>query len=215
MAGLSGTGLVADDLYLLAHNDVTGRPYVQPRALGLGLAGGLLAELMLAGVLGLWDEAVVITGRVPLEDRLARQVLSQVTSEYQRHPVRDWLLYVGRTAAQDVARRLERAGYLAQTGGWDRWRTGCRWRPVDRDNAFAPVLRVRAVLDASRVPVVEGVVLAGLAEACGLGFRLAQYTPARPTRPLDHAVAQLDPGLRELIAHTRAAVDSALLAHRI
>ena len=25
-AGLGGTGLVADDLYLLAHHDVTGKP---------------------------------------------------------------------------------------------------------------------------------------------------------------------------------------------
>lgn len=35
MAGLSGTGRLADDLYLLAHDDVTGRAFLQPRALGL------------------------------------------------------------------------------------------------------------------------------------------------------------------------------------
>jgi len=29
-AGLTGTGLVADDLYLLAHHDVTGKPLLQP-----------------------------------------------------------------------------------------------------------------------------------------------------------------------------------------
>ena len=46
-AGLSGTGRLADDLYLMAHHELTGRPFVQPRALGTGLAGGLLAELML------------------------------------------------------------------------------------------------------------------------------------------------------------------------
>jgi hypothetical protein len=48
-ARLAGTGRLADDLYLMAHNDVSGRPYLQPRALGLGLAGALLAELVLAG----------------------------------------------------------------------------------------------------------------------------------------------------------------------
>ena len=47
-AGLSGTGLVADDLYLMAHDDRSGKPYLQPQALGIGLAGALLAELMLA-----------------------------------------------------------------------------------------------------------------------------------------------------------------------
>ena len=33
-AGLSGTGLVADDLYLLAHDDRTGKPLLPPRPLG-------------------------------------------------------------------------------------------------------------------------------------------------------------------------------------
>ena len=39
--GLRGTGLVADDLYLLAHDGQTGRPLLQPRSLGIGLAGAL------------------------------------------------------------------------------------------------------------------------------------------------------------------------------
>ena len=60
--GLSGTGLVADDLYLLGHDDRSGKPLLQPRALGTGLAGALLAELMLAGCIGLrHDGTVVIT----------------------------------------------------------------------------------------------------------------------------------------------------------
>ncbi|HEY5985743.1 MAG TPA: GPP34 family phosphoprotein, partial [Streptosporangiaceae bacterium] len=51
--GLSGTGRVADDVWLLAHHELTGKPYVAPRAVGLGVAGGLLAELLLSGYLGL------------------------------------------------------------------------------------------------------------------------------------------------------------------
>ncbi|MGH3274178.1 MAG: ATP-binding protein, partial [Streptosporangiaceae bacterium] len=43
---LAGTGLIADDLYLIASHEVSGKPYLPPRALGAGLAGGLLAELM-------------------------------------------------------------------------------------------------------------------------------------------------------------------------
>src|ERR1035441_3308413 len=48
-SGLAGTGLVADDLYLMAHHDVSGRALLQPRPLGIGLGGALLAELMLGG----------------------------------------------------------------------------------------------------------------------------------------------------------------------
>ena len=45
---LGGTGRVADDLYLIAHHEVSGKPYLSPRAAGIGLAGGLLAELLAA-----------------------------------------------------------------------------------------------------------------------------------------------------------------------
>jgi hypothetical protein len=35
--GLEGTGRAGDDLWLLAHSEVTGKPFIQLRPLGLGL----------------------------------------------------------------------------------------------------------------------------------------------------------------------------------
>jgi Golgi phosphoprotein 3 (GPP34) len=211
---LDGTGRAADDLWLLAHDDVTGKPYVQPRPLGLGLAGGLLAELALAGAVHVrHDHITVVAVRRRPADVLLAQVLGQLEGEADAHPVGEWLAYLARTAPAEVAARLAACGYLARDRGLLPWRH--RWVPTDRDSAFAPVLRVRAVLDAGRPLTVEGVVLAGLADACGLGFRLAYYAPGRPVRPLHQAIAQLPPGLGDLIAHTKAAVDSAVLAHRV
>lgn len=43
---LAGTGRIADDLWLIAHHEVTGRPHLPRRAIGVGMAGGLLAELL-------------------------------------------------------------------------------------------------------------------------------------------------------------------------
>jgi hypothetical protein len=210
---LSGTGLVADDLYLLAHSDVSGRPFVQPRALGLGLAGGLLSELVLAGAVSVRHDDIAVMGRPPPDGLLVR-VLGQVAAEPQAHPVREWLAYVARTGPADVAARLAASGYLAQDKSLLPWR-GDRWRPTDRDSALSPVLRVRAALDANRPLTIHDAVLAGLADACGLWFRLAPYLPAKAVRPVHHAVAQLPPGLQDLISQTRAAVDSAVLAHRL
>jgi Golgi phosphoprotein 3 (GPP34) len=210
--GLGGTGRVADDLYLLAHNDINGRPFVQPRPLGIGLAGGLLAELALAGAITVGtSHAVAVTGQPPPPDELAAHVLGLLAGEHEPHPARDWLLFLGRTAAASVAGRLARSGYLARSGG--RWRPG-RWLPVDADSAFAPLLRIRAALDASRPLTAEGAVLAGMAVACGLGFRLAEYTAPRAGRTLGEAVAPLSNGLPQLVAQTRAAVDSTVLTHR-
>ncbi len=209
-AGLSGTGRVADDLYLMAHHEVTGKPFVQPRSLGIGLAGGLLAELMLGASIGLRPDGAVLPGRTWPEDELARRVRDLIAAESEPHPVWEWLLFLARTAANDIARRLERPGYLTRAGG--RWHPG-RWVPVDPDWAFSPLLRVRSALDPARPLTAHGAVLAGLAAACGLSFRLVQYAPP-PGRRLDEALVQLNPRLQELIAQTQAAVDSAVLSHR-
>jgi hypothetical protein len=215
MARLTGTGRIADDLYLIAHHEVNGRPFLHPRAIGLGLAGALLAELALPDLIRVWPEAIAVTGRsVPIQDGLARAVAGQLLAEPERHPAKDWLQYLARTATRDVACRLERAGYLTQ--GWSRrpWR-GERWVPVDADCAFAPFYRVRGALDPAKKASVIGTTVAGFAVACGLGSRLAQFGPAGALRHLDESVRLLKPDLRELIAQTQAAVDSAVLSHRV
>lgn len=182
---------------------------------GLGLAGGLLAELILDGHAGLWHGgAVVADARAQPRDALARRVHELVASERDRHPVRVWLAYLGRTAAADVAARLERSGYLRRAGG-RLPRRARRWVPVNSDWAFTPLLRVRSALDATRPVAAAEVVLAGLADACGLGFRFTEFIPPRAGRSVAGAAGLLDdPALRVLITHTQAAVGSAVLAHR-
>jgi hypothetical protein len=209
--GLGGTGRVADDLYLVAHDDATGRPLLQPRALGLGLAAGLLAELMLGAAIGVRADGTLAAGRTWPGCELGRRVRDLVAAEREPLAVRDWLRFLARTAADDVAERLERAGYLTRGSGWPPWRSRRRV-PVDADWAFAPLLRVRCALDARRPLCAHDAVLAGLAVASGLGFRIERYLT--PSRGAADAARQLDPGLRELIAQTRAAVDSAVLSRR-
>jgi hypothetical protein len=210
---LSGTGLLADDLYLLAHDDATGRPFLQPRAAGLGLAGALLGELVLAGRIGLRAGGIEILSPTPPEDGLARHVLGLALREREWHPVRDWLIFLAVTAEQDVARRLEHAGYLMQASSRLPRRAG-RWIPADPDCAFAPLVRVRTALDPARRTSMTDAALAGLAAACGLGVRILPYGPPGARRLLDQSVLRLDPDLRELVAQTQAAVDGVVLSHR-
>jgi hypothetical protein len=213
VTGLRGTGRLADDLYLLAHHETTGRPHLQRRAAGLGLAGGLLAELMLAGRLRCWRSLIIPAGSGPPADDLAGRLLGQVASEREHRPPRDWLLYLAPTVTGQVAARLAQAGYLTRARG-RRFGHRARWVPVDPDSAFAPVVRVQEAL---RFPGLDAqhTALAALAAASGLGHRLALYLPAQAGQRLGETARQLEPGLRELIAQTQAAVDSALLAHRV
>jgi len=213
-AGLSGTGLVADDLYLMAHHDRNGRPRLQPLALGIGLAGALLTELMRAGWIGLRrDSAVVIVPGVAQGAVMRHALLKQVADEPGPQPVQAWLRFLARGAARDVALRLEQAGYLGHVRSWIPWRQG-RWVPVNPDWAFAPMLRVRSALDPARPVTPHGAALAGLAVACGLRFLLDQYQ-TQAGRTIQDAVAAVGPGLQELISQTQTAVDSTVLSHRM
>jgi hypothetical protein len=204
---------VADDLWLLSHDDRSGRPLLQARALGTGLAGGLLAELMLPGWIALrHDDTVVITWDAPPEAIRRHPLLRQVAGEPGPEPVASWLRFLAGPAARTVVLRLEQAGYLRHASSRVPWGQG-QWIPVNPDWAIGPVLRVRSALDPAKPLSARAAVLAGLAVACGLGFRLSQYQ-VQVGRPVQDAVACLAPGLRELIAQTQTAVDSAVLSHR-
>jgi hypothetical protein len=207
---LRGTGRLADDLWLLAHHEVTGRPHLHVRQLGLGLAGGLLAELMTGPhpAIGLRHDGLLAIG--PEVTRRAIDVdplLRQMAAEPQLLPVRDWLGFLARTAAAEVGARLEQAGYVTRTRRVP-WRPA-RLVPADRDWAFAPIPRTTAAL--RRRPDQYGVVLAGLAVACGLGYRLELYQAgAGPV--IEAAAAGLPGDLRQLIACTQTAVSAAVLS---
>jgi Golgi phosphoprotein 3 GPP34 len=214
MAGLDGTGRLADDLWLLAHHERSGKPHLQPRAVGLGLAGGLLGELILPGTIRVWRGLIIPAGAQPPGDDLTHSVLRTMTAEREHLPVRDWMAFLAGTAAREVARRLEHAGYLTRVRGGLIAR-GERWIPVDADGAFAPLVRVKSALSTRGPVAVQHVALGALATACGLDHQLTMYLPPGARDRLRGAARQLDPGLRELIAVTQTAVDGAVLTHRM
>ena len=167
---------------------------------------------MLGGSIAPWYSGVAVTRGTWPDDELERQVLRLLAGEAEEHPMREWLLFLARTAAGDVARRLEQAEYLARVGGRVPWRP-VRWIPVNPDWAFAALLRVRSAVDPSRPVGAHGAVLAGLAAACGLRCRLDQYlSPA--SRSAEDAARWLDVGLRYLIAQVKATLDSIVLSRR-
>jgi outer membrane murein-binding lipoprotein Lpp len=210
--GLGGTGLIADDLYLMAHHETSGRPFLQPRPLGIGLAGALLAELVLGGHIVVGSDSAVAAGPTSPGADLARQIRNQIAGEPEPHVVLEWLLFLGQSVTGGVGRRLERAGYLIPAGRRVPWRPA-RWVPADPDWAFAPLLRARPATDATRPLTAHAAILAGLAAGCGLRFRLDQYLPAAG-RSIEQAVSQLTPDLRQLDGAVQAAVAGAVLAHR-
>ena len=221
---LKGTGRVADDLYLIAHHEVSGRPQLSPRSAGIGIAGGVLAELLAAPV----PPVTIDGGRVfalyrkngdPVgryarpDDQVAGRVLDLIVAESLPRPVGDWLLFLGKTSAAEVAGRLERAGYLSRPASRIPWRTR-RPVPGEADWAQCALIRARAPLNAARPLTPQAALLTGLATACGLGFRFPDL-PGAPVRSAGEVMRVLPPPLRELVAHVQVAADAAVLSTRM
>lgn len=136
-----------------------------------------------------------------------------MAGEGEHLPARDWLLFLARTSTQDVAARLAEAGFLTRAGRWPG--RNPRWVPADPDSAFAPLVRVKTAVNARDPVPVQYLLLGRLATACGLGHQMSLYLPATAQLHLEEMARFLNPDLQQLVAATQAAVDSALLAHRM
>lgn len=220
---LRGTGRVADDLYLIAHHELSGKPYLSPRAAGIGLAGGLLAELLVAQTPAVTLDRGYVHLRYRKNSSVARyarpddpvtgHVLDLIAAEPRPQPVRDWLLFLGKTSAVQVAGRLDRAGYLTRPSNRILRRSH---RPVPLDGSWAQcaLLRAHTALNVNRTLTLYAAVLAGLTEACGLGFRFSFLSDA-PPRSTQEIAQVLPRSLQDLMAHVQAAADAALLSARM
>lgn len=220
---LHGTGRVGDDLYLIAHHEISGKPHLSPRAAGIAMAGGLLAELMAAQPPAITvDHGCVLAldrrnggparRRARSDEPVARHVLDLIASESPPRPPRDWLLFLGKTAAVQVAGRLERAGYLTRPESRLPWRTR-RPVPADGDWSQCAIIRAHLALDVVRPPAPYPALLAALTLACGLGFRFAGLSHASG-RSVGELTRILPRPLGELIACVQATADAAVLSAR-
>lgn len=103
---------LADELLLLAHHELTGRPRLRRAALGRGLAAGLIAELMLTAHVTLQDYTLVAAGSLsPPADVLAHSVLDHLHRELSPLPLPAWLEFLAWDASTNIGGRLARAGH--------------------------------------------------------------------------------------------------------
>src|SRR5437762_1499640 len=183
--------LLADDLFLVMHDDRTGRPRLHLRAVGLGLGGALLGELMLSRRLSITDGHLVVLSDQPPRDVVTHAVLDQVIVERQPHAVRTWLAFFAQAAAEQVATRLERSGHVTRVE--PRWpkRGSTRWVPADMSTAAWPAARLRHRLHRRESLEEPDVVLAGLVDATGLTPQVPGGVNAATLHYRDHLVALL------------------------
>ena len=225
---LTRTGRLADDFYLMVHDDLSGRPRLSDRILGLGLAGALLCELAILRVIDVEDGELIT--RDGSEDEgataeadgeppsLINELVREVVSE-QRLPVRDWLNYLAADAAERVASRMAAQALLYRRESRLKFLgVSDRWMPTDPTTAVWPAIDVKLKVHNGNA-YTHHLVLFGLTRATGLRHPSLFEVQGRLEDPaaLEETLEPLDgtPPLRQLLAHTEAAVGSAVISQRI
>ena len=214
------TGLVADSFFLMVNDDPLSRPRLSERILALGLAGALLAELLLYdGVVGIDKGNLVRTGSRHPSDRLHAELCRAVEAETQPLPVRDWLQYLSLRAIDRVGQRLQARGVVQLKQSWLKvaGRAG-RWVPAGTQIVNWPAIDVARKIYNGKADA-STLLLFGLTHATGLDnpdlylIRQLLTDPALLEQTLS-PLANFDPALVGLLAHTEAAVGSAVTSQR-
>jgi hypothetical protein len=224
---------LADNLWLTAHEDRYGKCYVSPLALGLGLAGGLLAELVLWRHLEVGADGELeipnmedrigpaMFSPIAVEDPLSAQILHRIMAERSKPAgdramhVSGWLRSLSPNANSMVTKRLLDKDVIRRVEYTRRFRKPVvRHEVINVNDGSAPASNITGRL-ARREPIDRWyLAFAGFALATGLERQLLRDTPEVQRRYLGTQLAGLWPSLRCLIAETDSAVGNAAFTHR-
>jgi Golgi phosphoprotein 3 (GPP34) len=206
--------LLADDFFLIAHDDRDGRSRLSPKSVELGLAGALIGELVLEQRVFVEGPRLRLISREPPSDALAHTTLATMLAEPQHREVRTWLAYLGQTAVDSIGQRLVRAGVVQQQQVRKLLRSSVRYVANDINLPAGRVVRLRRLLTSGEPMRVADTTLGGLAEATGLTGHILWDTDAASVRRLHTMITALPPPLRDLIVQVEAAVGDAVLSQR-
>ncbi|MDF5758279.1 GPP34 family phosphoprotein [Spongiactinospora sp. TRM90649] len=209
--------MLADEFFLIAWDTTrSGKPRLSAQAIGLGLAGGLIGELVLQNRLTVHGPTLAPTARHHVADRLSDGVLAEIREAPQHTDVRTWLAYLARDAVPSVAERLIRSGLVEHEPPRAPWRRRGRYYSRDFGKATWPTIRLQSALVKGRRMTPSDMAMAALVDACGLLETVVPDPAERSTarRYLTAVLAATPPQLTDLTRHVHAAVGDAVLAYR-
>jgi hypothetical protein len=208
---------LADEFYLICFEEQTGRSRVSEAVAGLGVAAGLLGELVLGGHLIVHEGDLYPAVGVPAPgDRLQQEVLQVLAGQHLHRDVGTWLRFLATDAVADVRSRLCSAGLLQRTRIR---RLGVSWQerylPVDLNAAAWPEIHLARQLCAGEPMPLSDAVLAGIVQATGL-LKHVLWDPehAAGWGYADRLRQVLPPAPGAVVAHVEAAVGQHILTRR-
>jgi hypothetical protein len=189
---------LADEFYLVSHDEYTGKCHINARMCDAGLAGAVLAELALRQRIAIKNGLVTTIDQRPHRELVSDAALAEILKERAEHPVRVWVDYLRKDALEMVRRRLVNAGMIHRVESRGMLRTSVRFPAVDPNAAAAPRARLRYILDHPELLDESTAVLAGLVLAVGM-TELVTVRAREARQGLGQFVATLPDLLKEII----------------
>jgi hypothetical protein len=198
---------LADELFLIGHDDYSGKTQCDAAVLEAGLAGAVLGELVLSRRIDVADGTVVPRDRQDSRgEAVSDTAFAEIVKQPGGHPVRDWVAYLREGARPAVGRRLVGAGLVEQVRGRGLLRQTLRFVATDPMKASSPRVRLRYMVDRPELLDEHTAILAGLVLATGLDGVVAAGA-SRPIRDsLRGMVSRLPPDLRAVAGGVEAVV---------
>lgn len=159
---------IAEELLLLAHDEESGTALVRETAVDVTLTGAVLAELTLAGRLGLEGDQLMVLDRSPTSDEELDDVLATIAADQPRAP-KWWLDRLTNPQRRwSLLARLAERGVLSERHGrvLGLFRS-TQYPELDPSVERGIRERVAGVLDGA-APDERVSVLVALLRACGL-----------------------------------------------
>ncbi|WP_188189340.1 GOLPH3/VPS74 family protein [Nonomuraea sp. SYSU D8015] len=210
--------MLADDFFLVAWDTTSsGKPRMHLQGIALGLAGALIAELVLAQRVAVRGVRLGVVDVQGLQDRVADKVLSEIRNSPQHTDVRTWLAYLAQRSIADVSGRLGASGLLQRQTPKVLKRKQPRYFSTDFSRAMWPATRLRLSLVRCEPLSPQDMALATLMDACDLTDTVLDDPADRRVarQYLTTLMAAMPPPLRDLSRQVRAAVGDAVLTYRI
>lgn len=210
-----GRGRLADELFLIAHDDYSGRAAAAARTLDPALAGALLGELALDGRITIANAQVYATDDRPRHDPVADRVLGEIVHRGDGHSARAWVRFLAPRVRHQVGDRLVAAGAVHRERARRlNLRTEVRWPGLDPNQVAVPRVVLTALLERSDEPLeTRSAMLAALVRSAGV-LRVLNLSDRSAAERIATARRLLPLGLRDLLDGVDATITAAAVPAR-
>ncbi|HEX6501393.1 MAG TPA: GPP34 family phosphoprotein [Micromonosporaceae bacterium] len=205
---------LADQLFLVGHDEHTGKAHVADEVLDSGLAGAVLGELVLAGRVAVVDGLVVVRDHRAYGEAVTDSALAEVIKQRASHPIRAWVEYLRDDAREMIGRRLVRDGVVQRVQSRVMLRQTVRFPAVDPVQAASPRVHLWYSIEHPELLDEVTAMLGALVRAVGLERVLVADTRRRARDTLQQITERLPDDLHAVVSGVDAAVAAITLTVR-